>query len=165
MVEIYTDGSARNNGKENSSGGWGIVVVRDNKIIYFNNIQSQNVTNNKMELSAILYAFELTQNKYNNERCIIYTDSLYCVNICNMWCQSWANNNWKRKGNKDIENLDLVQSLYKYLTIDFFNCQVKVEKVQGHSNNIYNNLADALATNNIIKFNKIIEDNNLELTI
>lgn len=164
MVEIYTDGSSRNNGKENSSGGWGIVVVRNNKIIYFNNVQSQNVTNNRMELSAILYAFELTQSKYSNERCIIYTDSSYCANICNTWCQLWANNNWKRKGNKDIENLDLVQSLYKYLTIDFFNCQVKVEKVQGHSDNIYNNLADSLATNNIAKFNKIIKDNNLELT-
>lgn len=165
MVEIYTDGSARNNGKENSSGGWGVVAIKDNKIIYFNNEQFQNVTNNRMELSAILHAFELTQTKYNNERCIVYTDSAYCYNIFNSWILAWKNNNWKRKGNKDIENLDLVKSLYKYLTIDFFNCQVKVEKVQGHSDNIYNNLADALATNNISKFHKIIKDNNLELTI
>lgn len=164
MIEIYTDGSARNNGKESSYGGWGIVVVKNNKIIYFNNVQSQNVTNNRMELSAVLYAFGLCSTKIH-ESCIIYSDSSYCVNIINNWIYTWASNNWKRKGNKDIENLDLIQSLYKYLTTDFFACQVKIEKVQGHSDNIYNNLADALATNNIVKFNKIIKDNNIELTI
>ena len=35
MIKIYTDGSARNNGKQNSTGGFGVVVFKDNDIIYY----------------------------------------------------------------------------------------------------------------------------------
>ena len=63
--------------------------------------------------------------------------------------------------NKIVENIDLVKSLYKYLSKDFFNCQVV--KTTGHANVTENELADALATNNIIKFNKIIEEKGMKL--
>ena len=36
-----------------------------------------------MELTAILYALELTQTKYRGEKCIIKSDSAYCVNMFN----------------------------------------------------------------------------------
>ena len=29
MIKIYTDGSCRGNGKENSSGGWGVASFRE----------------------------------------------------------------------------------------------------------------------------------------
>jgi ribonuclease HI len=38
------------------------------------------------------------------------------------------------------------------------NCEIV--KVKGHNENIGNEMADALASNNIIKFNKYLEKNN-----
>ena len=62
---------------------------------------------------------------------------------------------------KTVENLDLIQQLYNYLNIDFFNCQVI--KVNGHQGDIGNELADALATLNNKKYEKIIRENELFL--
>lgn len=42
-----------------------------------------NTTNNRMELVALLYALDLTQTKYKTEKCIIKSDSAYCVNMFN----------------------------------------------------------------------------------
>ena len=30
MIKIYTDGSAKNNGHENSYGGFGVIILKDN---------------------------------------------------------------------------------------------------------------------------------------
>lgn len=155
MIEIYTDGSACRDGK----GGLGIVAFKNNEITYTCNEKFINTTNNEMELMAILYTFVLARSNYKKDQCIIYTDSSYCVNICNDWVYSWARNNWKRKEGNEIENLSLIQSLYKYLTIDFFNCQVC--KCKGHVGIIGNELADALAKGDRKRYNKIIKDNNI----
>lgn len=163
MIKIYTDGSAKNNGKQNSSGGFGVIAFKDNKIIYSYKEQSKNTTNNKEELKAILHAFELSQTIFKHETCIIYSDSSYCVNICNDWIYTWAKNNWINSRKKQVENIFLVQSLYKYLTIDFFNCQVV--KTSGHAGIAENELADALATNDNVKFNKIVKDNSYEVDL
>lgn len=160
MIKIYTDGSAKNNGKQNSTGGFGVVVFKDDKIIYAYKEQCKNTTNNREELKAILHAFELAQTKYKYETCIIYSDSSYCVNICNNWIYSWAKNNWINSKKKQVENIDLVKSLYNYLTIDFFNCQIV--KTTGHVGITENELADALATNEIARFNRIIKDKDIE---
>lgn len=160
MIHIWTDGSSRGNP---GPGGFGVIIIANKDIIYYHSQQEDNVTNNQMELSAILHAFQIAEKRYPEEICIIHSDSKYCVNICNDWIFSWARNNWKRSKNQDIENLDLIQSLYKYLSIDFFNCQVKWEK--GHSGIVENELADALATNDKFKFNQIIQENGFNLTI
>ena len=84
MLNIYVDGSARNNGKKNkiSTGGYGIIIFDDeNNLIdayceYYNNI-----TNNQMELKALLKTFEMIYNSSIIEKINIYSDSAYCVNI------------------------------------------------------------------------------------
>lgn len=163
MIKIYTDGSARNNGKQNSTGGFGVIVFKDNDIIYYYKEQCKNTTNNREELKAILHAFELARKCYPYESCIVYSDSSYCTNICNNWIYTWARNNWINSKKKQVENIDLVKSLYNYITIDFFNCQVVWNK--GHDDIVGNELADALATDNNAKFNKIIKDNNIKLDL
>ena len=80
------------------------------------------------------------------------SDSAYCVNTINDWIYKWSNNNWKKSNNQPVENLDLIQSLYKYLIKDFWNCQVI--KTKAHCGNIPNEIADALATGNDEKFKK-----------
>lgn len=158
MIYIYTDGSSKGNP---GPGGFGVVALKDNTIKYSYHEQDENTTNNREELKAILHAFYLSQTKFKETDCIICTDSSYCYNICNDWIFSWAKNNWKNSKKKTVENLDLIQQLYNYLNIDFFNCQVI--KVNGHQGDIGNELADALATLNNKKYEKIIRENELFL--
>ena len=154
MFLFYTDGSCTKNRTSISEGGYSVVILQINEknnqyvLIDYYNEQENNVTNNQMELKGIIKAFEYSQiEPYNQDICMVYTDSKYCVNICNKWLFNWVQNGWKRYNNIPLENLSLLQTLYKYYTIDFFNCQVKW--VKGHSNNIGNELADALARDSL----------------
>ena len=77
-----------------------------------------NTTNNRMELVAILYALELTQTKYKQEKCVIKSDSAYCVNMFNDWIYNWQRNGWVRQKNQPIENLDLVKQIWEYCKLE-----------------------------------------------
>ena len=156
VIYMYTDGACKGNP---GPGGFGVISVKNKEVQYKYSESCDNTTNNREELKAILHVFELA-DKNPNLYYIIMSDSAYCVNIINDWIFKWSNNNWKRSNNQPVENLDLIQSLYKYLIKDFWNCQVM--KVRGHSNIINNELADALATNNVNKFNKIINENDIK---
>ena len=164
MIEIYVDGSSKNNGTKNNCGGWGVaVLIKDEtnlsgfRIDHIKKEQVINTTNNRMELSALLYALELTQQRYRNDKCIIKSDSAYCVNMFNEWIHNWFRNGWLRYNNKPIENLDLVKQIWEYCKLEWSN--FTVEKVSGHSGLLGNDLADALATNNEEKINEIFENN------
>ena len=157
MIEIYTDGSSRGNpGK----GGLGIVILKNNEIIYSYSEQFDNVTNNQMELKAIIYAFEKIINVNKNENFTVYSDSSYCVNMCNDWIHTWAKNDWINSKKEEVKNLELVKTLYNYLKVDFPN--FNIQKCHGHSGDIGNELADALASNNEAKFAKIKSENNIK---
>ena len=121
-----------------------------------------NTTNNREELKAILHVFKLAAAD-KDYKYIIYSDSAYAVNMINSWIFGWAKNGWKNSKKQEVENIDLVKELYNYLNIDFFNCQVK--KCDGHSGELGNEIADALATNNNTKFKKLIQDNRICLPV
>lgn len=161
MIKIYTDGSCRGNGTTSSSGGWGVVIFRDEDNQYFceqwAGDYSDNTTNNREELKAMQYAIMLTcLDTYNQKQCHIYSDSAYVVNMCNDWIWTWAKNGWTRSGGKTIENLDLVKNIYNLLTSSMHNFVIK--KIKGHAGDIGNELADAIATNNEAKIAKIMEE-------
>ena len=82
MLNIYVDGSSRGNPGD---GGFGVVIINNNKLEYAFSEQFNNVTNNQMELRAIIHALELIKERYPEEEVIIHSDSAYCVNICNDW--------------------------------------------------------------------------------
>ena len=115
---IYTDGSCRGNGTENSSGGFGVVITKDNKLVatYRKDCET-NTTNNREELKAILYTFlnygVKEENDWNNNIPIVYSDSNYCVQTFNDWMFKWAKNNWIKSDKKIPENLDLIQAYYE----------------------------------------------------
>lgn len=163
MLHIYTDGSTKGNGKKKSHGGYGIVIFDDNNNLidaYYEHYE--NTTNNRMQLAAILKAFELLNTKYKGSQAKIYSDSSYAINILTSWIFNWSQNNWtKDKGT--IKNLDLVQSLYEYYNIDFFICQIEFVKVKGHQGVIGNELSDALAQADVPKFSNIILKNKIHI--
>lgn len=158
-MTIYTDGACRGNP---GPGGFGVVIfdpVKVNEIKHVYRESSEYTTNNREELKAILYAMNYVDDFFLENPVLILSDSAYCVNILNDWIFKWAQNGWKRKDNQPIENLDLIKELYKKVSQDFYHCQVY--KIPGHSGCIGNELADALATNNNSKFDKIIKEYNI----
>lgn len=137
-VTIYTDGACRGNGKEDTIGGFGIVLI------YNENIKEikeafKNTTNNKMELMAVIKALSLLK-----EPCSVslYSDSAYVVNAVNSsWIKGWQKNNWKNSKKEPVKNRELWEELIKLLSIH----RVTFIKVKGHSDNEYNNRCDKLA--------------------
>lgn len=158
MIHIWTDGSSLGNP---GPGGYGIVIVNGNEVIYKYSKQVQKHAKPPSFQLGYLLSFALAEKTFPNQSCIIHSDSAYVVNMCNNWIFTWAKNNWFNSKNKQVENISLVKSLYKYLSKDFFNCQVV--KTTGHANVTENELADALATNNMIKFNKIVQEKGMKL--
>lgn len=175
MISIYTDGACSYNP---GPGGYGVVVIAlqkseklnsdGNKVIYEESAvidyamhTVSDTTNNQMELAAMLKAFEIATEL--EEECNIYCDSAYVVNIVNNWIYGWERNGWTRSKGQPIENLPLIKELYNYLITDFFKSKVKVIKVKGHSGRVGNELADALATNDMKKFTKLVRDSNLAI--
>ena len=156
MLTIYTDGSSRGNP---GLGGWGFVAfdgepIPDNLIAISAYQTINNTTNNREELKAVIYAMKYAQKL--NKKAIIYSDSSYVVNTYNDWMHKWKVNNWTRGKNKPVENLDLIQSLYNNYTNFSKKCQL--EKVNGHAGEWGNELADALAADNLSKVYKYISE-------
>jgi ribonuclease HI len=152
---FYTDGACSGNpGK----GGFGVVQLDKNIIKHEYSKFSDLTTNNREELKAILYVMKLAAADPGSEY-LVYSDSAYAVNMINDWIWKWAKSDWCNSKNKEVENIDLVKEIYNYLNTDFFNFQIK--KCSGHSGEAGNELADALATGNHDKFNKIIKNNDI----
>lgn len=144
MKIIYTDGSCSANGKNEAIGGFGVVVLDENENLLFTHREmAVATTNNRMELSAILWAL----GKYGlEEEIIIYSDSAYCVNTLNTWMYSWKRNGWLKSDNKTPENLDLLLHFDKLFSLGY---TMDLRKCKGHADNKWNILADKLATRRI----------------
>ncbi|MDD3662895.1 MAG: ribonuclease HI [Candidatus Pacebacteria bacterium] len=140
MIEIYTDGSSLGNP---GPGGWGVVVVLDNKIIKEISGGEKNTTNNKMELTGAIEALRyLIDSK--DENSIIYTDSAYVLGGVTSWINNWEKNGWKTANKKPVLNKELwleLVSLSRKL-----GDRISWQKVKGHSGHIYNDKADEIAT-------------------
>ena len=160
---FYTDGACKGNP---GPGGYGVIELGKNIVKnvevsivnYFHSAQSDLTTNNREELKAIIHVMELAAADPDTEY-VVYSDSAYAVNMINDWIWKWAKSDWYNSKNKEVENSDLVKEIYKYLTIEFFNFQIK--KCKGHAGLIGNELADALATNDYKKYCKILIDNEI----
>ena len=159
MIKMYCDGSSKANGQANNTGGYGLVVFRDDVLVYHYGEQCIDTTNNREELKALIHALRLSQSTFKTEVCVIYSDSAYVVNMCNEWIRNWARNHWMNSKKVEVENIDLVKEIYNYIALDFPNFQIT--KVPGHSGVLGNELADALATNNKAKFDKILSENDI----
>lgn len=144
---IYTDGSAHPNP---GPGGYGIVGVENDVVSFVRSKQYKGpVTNNEMELKAILYSFLNYGVKDNGDFVqvpVVYSDSSYCVNTFNEWMFNWARNGWINSSKKKPENLDLIIEYYNWYQKGY---RIDLRKVKGHAGHEWNELADQLATGKI----------------
>jgi len=135
-MEIYTDGSCIN-----TVGGAGFAVIKEAALVCDGYITTKSTTNNRMELSAIICAFELiAENNWTDS--IIYTDSQYCQKGYTLWMEKWIQKRWKKSDGKDVINVDLWKILKEYKT-QFPN--VLIKWVKGHDGNVWNEHVDILA--------------------
>jgi ribonuclease HI len=135
MIKIYTDGACKGNP---GPGGWGALIIYDGvaKEIYGG---EKDTTNNRMELSAVIEALKVIDNKMCPLS--IYTDSTYVLKGMSEWLMGWKSNNWKSSNKKPVKNKDLWVILDSLATTH----KIKWVWVKGHSGHPENDRADFLA--------------------
>ncbi|WP_024834314.1 ribonuclease HI [Ruminiclostridium josui] len=141
QVEIYTDGACSGNP---GAGGWGAVLIYGEHKIEISGFE-KSTTNNKMELTA---AYEALKRLKEPCKVNLYSDSAYLVNAFSQgWLDKWIKNGWKRNKNEEVKNIELWKELVRLASIH----EIKWIKVKGHADNVFNNLCDKLATEEIKK--------------
>jgi ribonuclease HI len=96
-----------------------------------------DTTNNRMELTAALQAFEALKRPC---RVLFYTDSEYLRKGITEWMPGWRARHWRRKGGA-LANVDLWQALDKAIQPH----QVDWRWVRGHTGDPDNEKVDRLA--------------------
>ena len=135
MITIYTDGACSGNP---GIGGWGVVIIEDNKNEFFLNGGDKNTTNNKMELTAVIKGFE---NLNDASEVLVKTDSTYVINGITKWLPNWKAKGWINSAKKPVANKDLWEQLESLIS----NHKVDWLWVKGHSGDDENERADELA--------------------
>ena len=135
QVTIYTDGACSGNP---GPGGWGAILE-------FQGIEKElsggeaHTTNNRMELSACIFALQALKMPCHVE---LYTDSKYVYDsVVKGWVYSWKAKGWIKADKKPALNVDLWEQLLPLLEVH----QVNWNWVKGHASNEKNNRCDALA--------------------
>ena len=144
LLEFYTDGAYSS---KTERGGWAAICLEDGMIIDEQTGYEPYSTNNRMELVAILSAFEnINTVETTQTKVIVYTDSAYAANAFNQaWYQSWLKNGWKTADRQDVKNQDIwhrLVALYIKLKAKY---NLEIVRVKGHSSNKWNSYVDALA--------------------
>ena len=130
MTTYYTDGSASPN-----PGPGGFAVIKDLQPHILGSEEGET-TNIRMEGKALIAALE----DAGGEKCIIYSDSEFWINVVTKWAPGWQSRGWKKKGG-EIKNLDIVQPLFELYT----SSEADLRWVRGHEGDEGNELADIWA--------------------
>jgi ribonuclease HI len=143
-MKIYTDGSAHPTNP--GPGGLGIVVCDDdnNIITTISKHFDTTITNNQMELLALLLVLKLYGKQ--KEMPTVYTDSSYALNTYTNWMFGWANRGWIKSDNKIPENLNIIKEYYELINQGY---RINIQKVKAHAGHEINELADKLAKGEI----------------
>lgn len=133
---VFTDGSAHPNPGE---GGWGAVYVVAGEVVAQDHGHEAHTTNNRMELTALIAGYDLVPP---GTPTVVYTDSRLCVDTITTWAAGWERRGWRRKGG-EVENLDLVQPLYRRAKA---RPEIRLEWIRAHDGSRWNEYADSLST-------------------
>jgi len=137
-LRIYTDGACSGNP---GPGGWAAVLIYGDAKKEISGFVA-DTTNNRMELLAAIEGLKAVTKPQPDIRVVLYSDSAYVVNaIKEGWLAKWQLNNWRTSDKSDVKNKDMwleLVTLNRHLSPTYI-------KVKGHSDNKYNNRADALA--------------------
>ena len=138
-IEAATDGACSGNP---GPGGWGGLIIFDDKSELEIGGSEQNTTNNRMELTAAIKTLEKLKTYKLKENFKLRTDSKYVIEGYTKWITNWKRNGWKTSSGKSVQNLDLWQKIDQ-LRINGLG----MEYVKGHSGDKQNDRVDKIATN------------------
>ncbi len=138
-IGAATDGACSGNP---GPGGWGGLIIFDDKSELEIGGSEQNTTNNRMELTAAIKTLEKLKTYKLKENFKLRTDSKYVIEGYTKWIINWKRNGWKTSSGKSVQNLDLWQKIDQ-LRIN----GLVMEYVKGHSGDKQNDRVDKIATN------------------
>ena len=151
-ITIFSDGSSRGNP---GPGGWSAILIFPEKQNSELKVESEklkvkeiggrveNTTNNRMELTAAIKAFEFLSTLHSPLSTIdLYSDSSYVIKGISSWINGWKANDWRTKDKKDVLNKDLWQRLSE--AVEGFDVSYKV--ISGHVGIPGNERCDEIAT-------------------
>ncbi len=138
-IEAASDGACSGNP---GPGGWGGLIIFDDKSELEIGGSEQNTTNNRMELTAAIKTLEKLKTYKLKENFKLRTDSKYVIDGYTKWITNWKRNGWKTSSGKSVQNLDLWQKIDQ-LRIN----GLVMEYVKGHSGDKQNDRVDRIATN------------------
>jgi ribonuclease HI len=142
-VVVFSDGACKGNP---GPGGWGAVLrfnsatgVVHEKELFGGEIMT---TNNRMELTAAVRALEALKRPC---RVVMNTDSRYVMDGITKWIIGWKKKGWVNAAKEPIKNIDLWQALDAAAA----RHEVEWRWVKGHSGDVDNERADALANRGV----------------
>ena len=138
-IEAATDGACSGNP---GPGGWGGLIIFDDKSELEIGGSEQNTTNNRMELTAAIKTLEKLKTYKLKDNFKLRTDSKYVIEGYTNWVFNWKKNGWKTSSGKPVQNLDLWKKIDQ-LRIN----GLIMEYVKGHSGDKQNDRVDKIATN------------------
>ncbi len=138
----FVDGSSISN--PGGPGGTGFVVLdRARPALRFGGTRwvedgSFVVTNNRMELRAVLEALD---GLPAGESVEVVSDSRYVVDALSRWIHGWRRKGWRTAAGEPVLNRDLIESL----DARGRELRVRYRWVRGHDGHAVNEVVDALA--------------------
>lgn len=144
-VEIFTDGSCKGNP---GPGGWCAILRYNGKEKVLSGGEKES-TNNRMELSAVLFALKALK-----EPCdvVLTSDSKYVLDsISKGWVYSWQKKGWKKSDGKLALNIDLWQPMIEEIA----KHNMTYHWIKGHAGHDENERCDAQAVVESERFSQL----------
>lgn len=142
LIEMFTDGACSGNP---GPGGWG-TILRYNGVEKELSGGEAETTNNRMELSAVIFGLKALKQKCHVK---IITDSQYVSNgITKGWAKSWRANGWRKSDKKPALNADL----WEILLDELEKHEYEIVWVKGHAGHPENERCDELAVAQSLKY-------------
>ena len=149
---IYTDGGCSGNKRDaGCPGAWAYVVVDvGGNIIDKLSGREENVTNNQMELKAVIMALRHQVMDCGNGLVSIkvISDSRYVVDNYNEYIEEWEHRNWRKSTGGVVINVEFWKELRR---LSKYFKSFTLEWVKGHSTNKLNQKVDEMVRSHLYK--------------
>jgi len=155
-INVFTDGSAHQSPRQKKGprrGGIGIVIVTINPNTFEDEVEQYpkggypDATNNMMELKAAIEGLKIAMQhpRLNQvDKILMVTDSEYVETNHDVARFQWAQNKWRNRNDKPVDNAELWKELVSLLKKS--KKRVVFQWVKAHANSSpYNAMADRLA--------------------
>ncbi|KAI0479047.1 ribonuclease H-like protein [Xylariaceae sp. FL0804] len=150
VLEVYTDGASRGNGRAGAVAGYGVFFGEGDERNVSERLRDGEPTNNRAELTAILRTLEIVPI---DQKLRICCDSQYSLSCITDWYKKWMANNWKKSSDgQKVQNQDLIKAIREIIDErEGAGMETLFQKVAGHAEIPGNVAADKLAVAGALK--------------